>query len=68
MVYKILVIEDETNLRENISEILELTGHTVITASNGKEGVFKAYSNNPDLILCDNVFWNVPQPPEIWNF
>ncbi len=50
---KILVIEDNTDVRENISEILELSGYEVIAAENGKKGVEAALSSPPDLILCD---------------
>ena len=50
---KILVIEDNTDVRENIAEILELSGYEVVTAENGKKGVEAALQNTPDLILCD---------------
>lgn len=50
---KILVIEDNLELRENISEILELAGYNVNEAENGKVGVEKAKSWGPDLIICD---------------
>ena len=49
----ILVIEDNTAIRENIAEVLELAGYEVDTAENGKVGVEKAEANTPDLILCD---------------
>jgi DNA-binding response OmpR family regulator len=50
---KILIIEDNTELRENTAEILELAGFDVITAPHGKEGVRLANSESPDLIVCD---------------
>ena len=50
---KILVIEDNLEVRENICEILELSDYKVVSAVNGKEGVEKALSEDPDLILCD---------------
>lgn len=50
---KILIIEDNTDVRENLEEILELSGYVVTSAPNGKEGVSKAQSELPDLILCD---------------
>ncbi len=50
---KILVIEDNLEVRENLEEILELSGYEVIAAEDGKVGVEKALSNMPDLILCD---------------
>ncbi|MCW3089321.1 MAG: response regulator [Ferruginibacter sp.] len=49
----ILVIEDNTDIRENTAEILELSGFKVITAKNGREGVELALKQNPDLIVCD---------------
>lgn len=50
---KILVIEDNLEVRENLAEILELSGYEVTTAENGKVGVQEARSVKPDLILCD---------------
>lgn len=50
---KILLIEDDVKLSENISEILTLSNYNVIQAANGKEGVEKALKEKPDLILCD---------------
>jgi two-component system, OmpR family, alkaline phosphatase synthesis response regulator PhoP len=50
---KVLVIEDEAQIRENIREILELTGFEVIAAEDGKTGLKLAKGNTPDLILCD---------------
>ncbi len=50
---KILLIEDNNEVRENTGEILELAGYTVITAPNGKVGVELAQKENPDLIICD---------------
>lgn len=49
----ILLIEDDTALRENTAELLELSGYTVFTASNGKIGIEKAKSENPNIIICD---------------
>lgn len=53
MTKHILVIEDNTDVRENIVEILQLDGYEVSEAPNGKVGVEQALSNRPDLILCD---------------
>ncbi len=50
---KILVIEDQREVRENICEILELTGYEVCAAEDGKRGCEKAVEWQPDLILCD---------------
>ena len=50
---KILLIEDNKEMRENTAEILELANYEVITAPNGKAGVEKAANEIPDLIICD---------------
>lgn len=50
---KILVIEDNLEIRENLVEILELSGYTALSAENGKQGVAVAQAELPDLILCD---------------
>jgi CRP/FNR family transcriptional regulator, cyclic AMP receptor protein len=49
----ILVIEDNTEVRENTAEILELANYKVSTAGDGKQGVEKALAHKPDLIVCD---------------
>jgi DNA-binding response OmpR family regulator len=50
---KVLVIEDEKSVRKTISELLEIKGYNVFSASGGKEGVKLAKELIPDLILCD---------------
>lgn len=50
---KILVIEDNKDVLDNIEELLELSNYNVIAALNGKLGVELAIKNKPDLILCD---------------
>ncbi len=50
---KILLIEDNDDIRNNTAEILELASYKVVTAENGKIGVEKALEENPDLIICD---------------
>jgi DNA-binding response OmpR family regulator/DNA-binding CsgD family transcriptional regulator len=50
---KILVIEDENELREGVAEILNYEGYDVFQAENGNEGMTIAVKNRPDLILCD---------------
>ncbi|MEZ4722697.1 MAG: response regulator [Flavobacteriales bacterium] len=50
---RILLIEDNENIRENTAEILELAGYDMITAENGKVGVELAQKESIDLILCD---------------
>jgi CheY-like chemotaxis protein len=50
---KVLLIEDDTILRENTAELLELADYDVVTAANGKKGVEKALECMPDIIVCD---------------
>ena len=50
---KILVIEDEQDIRDSIQEIVEMAGYEVTTLANGAEGI-KTLMHNPfDLIICD---------------
>ncbi|MEI9921358.1 MAG: hypothetical protein WDO14_21615 [Bacteroidota bacterium] len=48
---KILVIEDNADIRENTAEILSLANYSVITAENGKIGVTWRIKKGPTL-LC----------------
>ena len=50
---KILLIEDNPDMRENTAEILELAGYEVMTAEHGKRGVQLANEVDPELIICD---------------
>jgi CRP-like cAMP-binding protein/CheY-like chemotaxis protein len=50
---KILIIEDNNDIRESTAEILELTGYEVLQASHGKTGVELAQQHMPNIILCD---------------
>ncbi|BDI15061.1 hypothetical protein ANSO36C_08630 [Nostoc cf. commune SO-36] len=50
---KILIIEDEEAVRENILDLLEAEDFETIAAANGRIGINLAISEVPDLILCD---------------
>ncbi|WP_394749376.1 response regulator [Spongiimicrobium salis] len=50
---KILLIEDDTVLRENTAELLELNNYELLTASNGKIGIAQAKEHLPDIVICD---------------
>lgn len=50
---KILVAEDERDIRDLIGFTLRFAGHEVNTVSNGEEAVFAALESPPDLILMD---------------
>ncbi|PKN92398.1 MAG: hypothetical protein CVU44_14775 [Chloroflexi bacterium HGW-Chloroflexi-6] len=49
----ILIIDDDTALRLGLAATLQRKGYTVITASDGQDGLEKIKSMSPDLILCD---------------
>ena len=56
---KILIIEDNVDIRENTAELLELSGYQVETASDGIEGVRLAKSILPDVVICDIMMPNL---------
>lgn len=49
----ILLIEDNQDIRENMSEIMELANYKVLTAADGKQGIEQAMLHKPDVIVCD---------------
>jgi DNA-binding NarL/FixJ family response regulator len=49
----ILVIEDEPEMRRNITTLLRFKGYKPVAAENGRIGVDAARRERPDLILCD---------------
>src|ERR1043166_1444025 len=50
---KILIIEDQPQMRRNLATILEMEGFEVSHAENGNAGVTQAKASKPDLIICD---------------
>lgn len=50
---KILVIDDDADVRGNLGEILSMADYEVATAANGEGGIALAKDIRPDLILCD---------------
>jgi DNA-binding NarL/FixJ family response regulator len=50
---KILIIEDEPEMRRNIAALLRYRDYTPFAAENGRAGVELARREKPDLILCD---------------
>lgn len=51
---KVLYVEDESSLREEVTFILEMENFQVETAENGKEGLERLESFKPDVVLTDN--------------
>jgi DNA-binding response OmpR family regulator len=52
---KVLIIEDEVKLRENITELFETQQYQIATADNGKSGYDRALKFAPDLIVSDVI-------------
>ena len=50
---KVLLIEDNMDVRENTAEILRLANYEVATAENGKIGIAMALEFLPDIVICD---------------
>jgi DNA-binding response OmpR family regulator len=51
--FKILIIDDEIKLRENLSEFFKTVGYEVCEAQDGNDGIEKVNLIVPDLIICD---------------
>lgn len=51
--HKILVVEDDLNLRLTLTELLRLQGFAVVTARDGDEGYLQALAHLPDLVITD---------------
>ncbi len=49
----ILVVEDDSDVRNNLEELLDAEGFETLTASNGEEGYSVALTKEPDLIISD---------------
>lgn len=52
---RIILIEDEQDIRDDIAEVLEDAGHEVITAKNGRLGLQLIKFQTPDLVICDMI-------------
>lgn len=50
---KVLLVDDETAITENLAPFLERSGFSVVVASNGEEALEKIESVNPDLVILD---------------
>lgn len=50
---KILIVDDEADLVETLKYRLEMGGYDVMTALDGQEGLKKARSEGPDLVILD---------------
>ena len=50
---KILIAEDEADIRELVTFMLRFAGHEVLAATNGEDAVLTSFREIPDLVLLD---------------
>ena len=50
---KLLIIDDDDNLREGMVEVLELEGFECFEAATAKEGIEQALKEKPEAVICD---------------
>ncbi len=55
---RLLVVDDERNLRESLAEALQQADYEVLTAADGKEAYQLVQQHDLDLLLCD---WTMPE-------
>ena len=53
MKYRLLVVDDEKNIREGLAAGLELSGHEVVTAADGAEGIKRFLKGDIDMVIAD---------------
>lgn len=53
MAKKVLVIDDDSEFVDAMTNVLDAKGYAVDSAPNGKEGIAKARTNKPNVILLD---------------
>ncbi|AQT68280.1 Response regulator receiver protein [Anaerohalosphaera lusitana] len=53
MAKRVLIIDDDADFRESIANLLEAKNYNVSAAANGQEGIEKAKSDTPNIILLD---------------
>ncbi len=56
---KILLIEDNSSILENLAEFLDLEGYEILVSNCGKDGIALAKNEHPDLILCDVLMYEM---------
>ncbi|MBL8699850.1 MAG: response regulator [Alphaproteobacteria bacterium] len=52
---RVIVIEDEVGVREDVTDALKEAGYAVTTASNGRDGLAAILADPPDLVICDRM-------------
>ena len=53
MAYRVLVVDDDPEFTEAVTNVLEAKGYDVDSAPNGKIGIAKAKEEKPDIMLLD---------------
>jgi len=56
---RILIVDDSPTQLNGLSKVLAKNGYDIITADDGEQGVEKAVSEKPDIILMDVVMPNL---------
>ncbi len=56
---KILLIDDNRDILENLAEFLHLEGFEILASNCGKDGIALAKNEHPDLILCDVLMYEM---------
>ena len=52
---RVLVVEDDTGIREGLTDTLSRRGYAVVSAENGLEGLERLRAHRPDVVLLDLV-------------
>jgi DNA-binding NtrC family response regulator len=50
---RVLIVDDNVDLADNIAEILRIAGHAIQVAASAEEGLSKALENEPDVVVTD---------------
>ena len=50
---RVLIVEDDANVRRIVIKLLEHSGYTVIEAKDGTEAISVIQTERPDIVLCD---------------
>jgi len=56
---KILIIDDDPDILDAVTVVLKSENYTVVTATDGKDGLAKFKSEKPDMVLCDMMMEKV---------
>jgi len=57
---KVMIVDDEPDIRETVKTVLEKNGYSVVTAISGDDGLKKWQTEKPDLVLMDIMMPGTP--------